>query len=61
MEVLNLLDLGELIFIMALERKETRGRHIRTDYPYTNPVMEKMLVIKMVNGHTVTEWRAIKR
>lgn len=60
-EVLNLLDLGELIFIMALERKETRGRHIRVDYSYTNPLMEKMLVVKKVDGQPFLEWRTIKR
>ncbi len=61
LEVLNLLDLGELVLIMAMERKETRGRHIRVDYQYTNPLMEKMLVIKQVDGKPVLQWREVKR
>ena len=60
-EVLNMLDVGELIFISALERKETRGTHIRSDYPFANPVMDKLLVIKKVNDKPVTEWREINR
>jgi succinate dehydrogenase/fumarate reductase flavoprotein subunit len=33
LEVINLYDLGELIFIGALERRESRGLHHRVDYP----------------------------
>lgn len=60
-EVLNMFDVGELIFISALERKETRGTHIRSDYPFANPLMDKLLVIKKVNDKPVTEWREINR
>jgi len=61
LEVLNLIDLGELLFITARERKETRGRHIRADYTFTNPLAEKFLIVKKVNGRPVTEWREVKR
>jgi succinate dehydrogenase/fumarate reductase flavoprotein subunit len=61
LEVFNLMDLAELVFIAARERKETRGRHIRPDYPFTNPLLEKLLIVKMVNGKPVMEWREIKR
>ncbi len=58
LEILNLLYLGELIFLSANERKETRGLHKRTDYPLTNPQLEdKLLYMKMVKGEPVTEWR----
>ena len=57
LEVLNLLDLGELVFIMALERKETRDGHIRTDYPFANPLMDKMLIVKKAEDRLFTEWR----
>ncbi|MFH1634750.1 MAG: FAD-binding protein [Chloroflexota bacterium] len=57
LETLNLLDLAELIFIAAMERKETRGMHIRADYPFTNPMLDKLLVVKKKNGKPVTEWR----
>lgn len=61
LEVFNLLDLGELIFIMALERKESRGFHVRPDYPFSNPALNKMLVIKKAHGKPVTEWRAVNK
>lgn len=57
LEVLNLFDLGELVFIAADARQETRDLHIRTDFPYTNPLMSKELIVKKVNGQPVTEWR----
>ncbi len=61
LEVLNLLDLGELIFVADLERKETRGGHVRRDYPVTNPMLDKSrLFVKKVNDQIVTEWREIK-
>ncbi len=60
-EVLDLLDLGELVFIMAMERKETRNRHIRPDHPFTNPLMEKMLIVRKLKNKPVLEWRDIKR
>jgi succinate dehydrogenase/fumarate reductase flavoprotein subunit len=61
LEVLNLIDLGELLFVAASERKETRKKHIRADYPFTNPLLEKLLIVKKVDGKAVTEWREIKR
>jgi succinate dehydrogenase/fumarate reductase flavoprotein subunit len=61
LEVINLLDVGELVFITAKERKETRGKHNRPDYPFTNPLMAKLIVVKRVNGEPVLEWRSLKR
>jgi succinate dehydrogenase/fumarate reductase flavoprotein subunit len=61
LEVLNMFDVGELIFISALERKETRGTHIRSDYPFANPVMDKLLVVKKEKDKLITEWRDIDR
>jgi succinate dehydrogenase/fumarate reductase flavoprotein subunit len=60
LESLNLLDVGEIVFIMANERKETRGQHVRPDYPYTSPLLEKLLIIKNVNGVPILEWREIQ-
>jgi succinate dehydrogenase/fumarate reductase flavoprotein subunit len=61
LEVLNLLDLGELVFVTALERKETRGGNVRRDYPVTNPMLDKSrLFVRKVNDKIVTEWREIK-
>ena len=61
LEVLNLIDLGELTFVTAQERKETRGKHIRVDYPFANPLLEKLLVVKRVDNKPVLEWRKIPR
>lgn len=60
LEVLNLLNLGELVFIMAMDRRETRDGHIRTDYPFANPLMDKMLIVKKLDDRPVTEWVKIK-
>jgi len=61
LEVINLLDVGELVFVAAIERRETRGTHFRPDHPFANPLMDQLLVVKMVNGETTTRWREIKR
>lgn len=61
LETRNLLDLGELVFISANERKETRGLHKRSDYPLTDPLLDnKALFIKKVDGEPVTEWRTLE-
>ncbi|MBW2028125.1 MAG: FAD-binding protein [Deltaproteobacteria bacterium] len=61
LEVFNLLEVGELIFIAAKERRETRGKHIRPDYPFTNPQLSKLLVLRKEDGGPAMEWRPIKR
>jgi succinate dehydrogenase/fumarate reductase flavoprotein subunit len=56
LETLNLLDLGELVFLAANERKETRGLHNRPDYPLTDPMLDgKGLFIRRVKGEPVIE------
>jgi len=56
LETLNLLDLGELVFIGANARKETRALHRRTDYPLTDPVMDgKEIFLRKKNGKPVVE------
>ena len=60
LETLNLMDLGELVFIAANERKETRALHHRTDYPLTDPVMDgKEIVVRRENGRAVAEAKRI--
>jgi succinate dehydrogenase/fumarate reductase flavoprotein subunit len=61
LETRNLLDLGELIFLSANERKETRGLHNRSDYPLTDPMLDgKAIFVKKVDGKPVMEWRKIE-
>lgn len=61
LEVINMVDVGELIFRGAMERKETRGKHIRVDYPFTNPLMEKLLLVRRSEEGPVFEWRTVRR
>ena len=57
LEVLNMLEIGELTFLMALNRKETRGLHVRPDYPYTNPTLNQAHIIQNVKGKNVLGWK----
>jgi succinate dehydrogenase/fumarate reductase flavoprotein subunit len=61
LEVLNLMDLGEVILTAANERKESRSGHVRSDCPYTNPLLNKLLVAKKIDGKIVLEWKGLKR
>ena len=58
LEVLNLLDLGEIVFLMASDRKETRGLHVRPDYPFTNPMLDQAHIIKLKAGKPAIQWRS---
>lgn len=57
LEVLNLIDVGEAVIAAANERKETRGRHNRTDFPFTNPLLDKFLLVKKAGDKFVFEYR----
>lgn len=57
-ETINLLDCGEALMHAALERKETRQMHRRSDFPFTNPLLaEKFLTVRQESGKPVLEWR----
>ena len=58
LEVLNMLDLGEVTMIMALDRKETRGLHVRPDYPFTNPLLNQAHTVSRKNGKTLIQWKS---
>jgi succinate dehydrogenase/fumarate reductase flavoprotein subunit len=58
LEALDLMECGKTIFLTALERKETRGLHVRPDFPFTNPLLQdKFLTIRQENGKDILEWR----
>ncbi len=57
LEVLNLLDIGQAVMLCARERRETRARHNRTDYPFTNPLMNKYLTIRKEDGQVIFDWK----
>jgi len=61
LEVLNLLDIGELAFLMASDRKETRALHNRPDYPFTNPLLNQFHTVQDIDGKPVIQWREIGR
>ena len=62
LEVLNMIDIGELVFVSSKERTETRGLFTRPDYPLTNPRLNnKVLVIKKVGKKPVIEWRQMRK
>ena len=57
-ETLDLMDNGEIIMHAALERKETRGMHLRSDYTFTNPLLsDKFLNVWQKNGTVRKKWR----
>ena len=58
LETLDLMLIGELLMLCARERKETRGKHVRVDYPYTNPLNnDRFIKITRRDGADVVEWR----
>ncbi len=57
LEVLNMLELGELVFLLALDRKETRGLHVRPDYPFTNPMLNQAHIVRKIDGKPTLQWR----
>jgi succinate dehydrogenase/fumarate reductase flavoprotein subunit len=58
MEVLDLMECAETVFLTALERKETRNLHRRSDFPFTNPLMDdKFITIRKEEGQVRIERR----
>ncbi|PKN30881.1 MAG: FAD-dependent oxidoreductase, partial [Deltaproteobacteria bacterium HGW-Deltaproteobacteria-21] len=58
LEILDLMECGETVFLAALERKETRALHKRSDYPFTNPLLDSKFLNVRKEGETVRlEWR----
>ena len=61
LETLNLLDLCEVTCISADARRESRGRHFRTEYPFANAMLDKKLLsIQKVDNKPVTGWKSLR-
>jgi succinate dehydrogenase/fumarate reductase flavoprotein subunit len=61
LETIDLMQCGEVIFLAALERKETRGLHKRSDFPFTNPLLQnEFLTIWREKEKVRMEWREKK-
>jgi succinate dehydrogenase/fumarate reductase flavoprotein subunit len=58
LETMDLMECSETVFLTALERKETRALHKRSDFPFTNPLLQdKFLTIRKVGGRVQLAWR----
>jgi succinate dehydrogenase/fumarate reductase flavoprotein subunit len=58
LETLDLIDCGEAVFLSALERKESRPPHIRSDCPFTNPLLQdRFVTISREKGDWQVRWR----
>jgi len=58
LEILDLIECGETVFLAALERKETRALHKRSDFPFTNPLLaDKFLTLRKEGEAVRLEWR----
>lgn len=58
LEVLDLIDMGEAVAISSLARKETRYGHKRSDYTFTNPLLNNMFnTIELNNSGFKCEFR----
>ena len=58
LETIDLMECGEAIFLAALERKETRALHVRSDYTFTNPLLQdKFITLQQEKGKLQIEWR----
>jgi succinate dehydrogenase/fumarate reductase flavoprotein subunit len=60
-EVLTLMDVAELVLLSVNERKESRGQARRQDYPFTNPLLNKFLVITQQDGKPTFRWETPRR
>jgi len=61
LEILNLMDIAELVLLAVKERKESRGQARRQDYPFTNPLLNKFLVISQKEGKPAFRWEKPRR
>lgn len=61
LEVLNLLDIAELAILAVNERKESRGQARRLDYPFTDPRLDKFLIIAQKDEKPAFRWDKPRR
>lgn len=58
LETFDLMECGETVFLAALERKETRALHRRSDFPFTNPLLQDKFLTARKEGERVKmAWR----
>ena len=60
LEVRNLMEMAELHLNACLNRNESRGNYIRTDYPKSDPSRDSILTFqRMEKGNPVMEMREV--
>jgi succinate dehydrogenase/fumarate reductase flavoprotein subunit len=60
LEVLNILDVGDCLLAGSLDRQETRQSFVRTDFPFTNPLLNGKLHIAQKSGDAPAFiWRSV--
>ncbi len=60
LEVRNLFDVAELHIQSTLNRKESRGRYLRLDYPERDPALDGLLSYqRLENGQPILEMRKV--
>ena len=58
LESFYLLEMGKLIITVCRERRESRGMHKRSDYTFTNPLLNDMfMTVKKVDNQAQVGWR----
>jgi succinate dehydrogenase/fumarate reductase flavoprotein subunit len=61
LEVVNIMDIGELVFTAVRDHKETREKYSRIDHPFRNPVLDgKTLFCKKGKRGPITQWKMIQ-
>ena len=62
LEFLNLLEVAETIVLGAIERKESRGAHARTDYPKRDDdnFLKHSVIRKKEDGSLEITWKPVK-
>lgn len=61
LESFELLEAGKLICVAALERKETRANHKRSDFTFTNPLYnDKFVVVRKTEEGPKASWRTFE-
>lgn len=59
LEVENLLIIGRLVTLAAMQRTETRGAHYREDYPELDESWSKNIVLQLENEQTTVKTKPI--
>jgi len=62
LEFLNMVEVAETIVLGALERKESRGAHARTDYPNRDDenFLKHSIIRRKENGELEISWKPVK-